>query len=354
MPLQPWRRYDGGDLPSQTAPLSSVESTKKFRAWAIIIATNLISLVCMGWVLNGAGLQHIWGEVRHMRWHWVLFAVVCDVCVYLLHGCRWKLLLEPIRRVPYLQAFEAIYVGLFTNEVFPLRAGELVRCFLLSKSASIPLSVTFASALIERIFDGIWLMACFFFCLQTVRLPGMLVKGGYILGALIVIASLILGYAMYAKKQSLGLVFGLSWPKWFDTLIEDLQLIGHSRYLYFSFIVSGFYLLAQILPIYALVQANNLAVPWMASFTMMVLLRLSSIIPQAPGNLGSFQWVTARTLMIFGLGAGHAKRFSLILWAVVTLPLIVIGFVAVTMEGINMTHLHREATTAAKQRNGEG
>jgi hypothetical protein len=55
--------------------------------------------------------------------------------------------------------------------------------------------------------------------------------------------------------------------------------------------------------------------------------------------------------MMFGLGTAHAKRFSLILWAVVTLPLLLIGFIAVTMEGINLSHLHKEATSAAgKQR----
>jgi hypothetical protein len=99
-----------------------------------------------------------------------------------------------------------------------------------------------------------------------------------------------------------------------------------------------------------LVRANRLPVPLAASFTMMVLLRLSSIVPQAPGNLGSFQWVTARTLILFGLASGHAKRFSLILWAVVTIPLIVIGFIAIALEGVNMTHLHRQATAAAKDR----
>jgi uncharacterized membrane protein YbhN (UPF0104 family) len=109
-------------------------------------------------------------------------------------------------------------------------------------------------------------------------------------------------------------------------------------------------MMAQILPIYCLVQANVLPVPWMASFTMMVLLRLSSVVPQAPGNLGAFQWVAARTLMMFGLGTALAKRFSLILWAVVTLPLIVIGFFAITMEGLNLSHLHKEATGAAKDR----
>jgi uncharacterized membrane protein YbhN (UPF0104 family) len=240
----------------------------------------------MAWVLNGAGLTHIWGEVRHMHWRWVSVAIACNVLVYLLQGWRWKLLLTPVEPVPFSQTSQAIYVGLFANEVLPFRAGELIRCFLLSRTSAIPLSVTFASALIERIFDGIWLMACFFFCIHMGRLPRVLLNGGYILGVTIVIAGVLIGYAMYARKQSLDLLFGLTWPRWFNTLIEDLHLIGHSRYLYFSFFLSGAFIFAQILPIYALVLANGLAVPWTASLIMMVLLRLSSVVPQAPGNIG--------------------------------------------------------------------
>ena len=321
----------------------------KLGSWLIIITTNLLSLVCLVWVLTGAHLNQIWSEVQHLRPGWVGAAVLADVCVYLLHAWRWKLLLRPILRVPFLYCFEAIYVGLFANEVLPLRAGELIRCFLLSRETTVPLSVSFASALIERIFDGVWLMTCFFICLRWGRLPSVLLRGGYVLGVLIIICSAILGMAMYARKQSLGMLFGWQWPKWFDTLIQDLHLIGHSRYLYYSFFVSGLYLVAQIVPIYMVVQASRLDVKWTASFTMMVLLRLSSIVPQAPGNLGSFQWVAAHTLMMFGLVTPHAKRFSLILWAVVTFPLIVIGAIALAITGINMTHLHKEAASAAQK-----
>ena len=285
-----------------------------------------------------------------MRWGWVCAALVSDLCVYLLHAWRWKLVLLPVQNAPFLQFVEAIYVGLFANEVLPLRAGELIRCFLLSKGNDIPLSVAFASALIERIIDGIWLLLCFFTCLHMGKLPGVLRNAGFILAVLIFVCTTILAYAMYARRQSLTMVFGISWPRWFNTLIEDLHLIGHSRYLYFAFLVSGAYMLAQIVPIYMVVQAYNLVLPWTASFTMMVLLRLSSIVPQAPGNLGSFQWVTARTLIMFGMISGPAKRFSLVLWAIVTIPLIVIGFIALALEGINMSHLQKEATAAAKDR----
>jgi glycosyltransferase 2 family protein len=329
---------------------SPPERKRKFGSWAIIVGTNLISLICLIWVLTGADLRHIWSEARHMHWTWVFFAILSDVCVYLLHAWRWRLLLRPVASVPFLYCFEAIYVGLFANEVLPLRAGEVIRCFLLSRETQIPISVSFASALIERIFDGVWLMLCFFFCIHMGKLPIVLLRGGYILGILIVLCSAILAFAMYAKKQALDVLFSWSWPNWFNTLIEDLHVVGHSRFLYYSFFVSGAYLLAQIVPIYLLVQASDLDVKWTASFTMMVLLRLSSIVPQAPGNLGSFQWVAARTLMMFGLVTAHAKRFSLILWAVVTLPLIVIGAIALAITGVNMMHLHREAAGAARER----
>jgi len=337
-------------LGTQVEPIRAVDRNSKFRSWAIIIATNLISLICLSWALNGAGLEHIWGEARHMHWRWVVFALATDVAVYLFHALRWQLLLMPIKKVAFAHCAEAIYVGLFANETVPLRAGELIRCFLLSKSSEIPLSVAFASALIERILDGVWLMLCFFICLQTQTLPGVLVKGGYILGGLILLLGLILAYAMYAKKQSLNRFLGMSWPGWLNTLIEDLHLIGHSRYLYFAFLVSGAYMLAQIVPIYAIVRASDLNVPWMASFLIMVLLRLSGVVPQAPSNLGSFQWVTAKTLIMYGVLSGHAKRFSLILWASLTLPLIIAGFVALGIEGVNLSHLHREAAASAKKR----
>ena len=78
----------------------SVERTKRLRAWAILILTNFFSLACMVSVLKGADPPHL-GEVQHMQWHWVSLAVVCDACLYLLHGWRWKLLLQPVARIPY-------------------------------------------------------------------------------------------------------------------------------------------------------------------------------------------------------------------------------------------------------------
>src|SRR4051812_24493232 len=139
-------RYDGGlSAPSPTK--ASSERFKQIRNWTLIILTNLISLLCMYYVLSGAHINLIWGEVRSMTWHWVALAVVSDVFVYTLQSWRWLLILKPVETISIWTSIRAIYVGLFANEVLPLRTGELIRCFLITRWSSVPLSVSFASAL---------------------------------------------------------------------------------------------------------------------------------------------------------------------------------------------------------------
>jgi glycosyltransferase 2 family protein len=335
---------------TSTTPVSP-DRFRNIRNWTLILATNLISLLCMYLVLSGAHIHLIWGEIRDMSWQWVLVAAVSDVLLYVLQAWRWLLILKPVEPVSLWTSVRAIYIGLFANEVLPLRAGELIRCVLVTRWSSVPVSVSFASALIERIFDGIWLMACFFFTLSVAELPHVLERAGYLLGIIIAVAGVIIGFGMYARKQSISLFFGFPFPRWFNILVEDLHLIGHSRYLYFAFFVSGAFMLVQVLPIYAVIQAYGLDLDstLISALTMMVLLRLSAVVPQAPGNLGLFQEVAFRTLIVFGVYGAVAKRFSLILWAVVTIPLVVVGFLILALSGASMARLHREAKSVAKE-----
>src|SRR5207253_7255301 len=139
----------------------------------------------------------------------------------------------------------------------PLRAGEIIRCYLLSGWTDIPVSVTLASALIERIFDGIWLVVCLFVTVRFVHLPRRFIVGGIFLAALLVVCGILLAIAMFWKQQTLDALLNAKWFSWVHVLIADLHLIGHSRYLYYAFLASLPYLLIQIFPIYALIRAYH-------------------------------------------------------------------------------------------------
>jgi glycosyltransferase 2 family protein len=347
-------------------------STRKIRSIALFIAVNLLSVVFLLWVLLAVDFRRLWHEVEHLHWGWVSTAVFANLLSYVIQAWRWNLVLAPVAPVPLWRSIQAIYVGLFANEVLPLRSGEIIRCYLQAKWTEIPLSVTLASALIERIFDGIWLIVGLLVTLQKVHLPGVIRYAGMFLALLILVAGALLAVAMYWREQTLDALLNARWFSWVHILIKDLHLIGHSRYLYFAFFASLPFFLLQIVPIYAVFRAydglNHF--PVIASLTLAVILRLNSVLPQAPGNIGTFNAATVLALRLFRADAflpqgpqlpgrrrlrvspfeEMARGFSLILWAIMTLPLLIAGLFAVIFTGITIGELHRGARSSIQDR----
>ena len=315
----------------------------------LFIVTNAIAIVCLGWVLAGTDWRALGNNVRHLAWGWIAVSVVSNIAVYLIQAWRWCLVLAPVAEIPYWQSARAIYVGLFANETLPFKAGEIVRCYLLSRWNKVPMSVMLASVVIERIFDGFWLIASLALAVQfTPHVHPFIVRAGLFLTVLVAVCAIFLAIAMYWKEQALDAVVNTPWLNWAHVLIKDLHLIGHSRYLYLALAVSLPYLLLEVLPIYALFRAfgplSLLSVK--VAFVLMVFLRLGSAAPQAPSNIGFFHFAAARTLEMFAVKRGMAYGFAVLLWAVITLPLLVVGFFSLGVTELKMSELQKQAEAA--------
>lgn len=323
------------------------------RSRILLVLTYLASFGCLVWTLRDANLGELKDDFATMNWWWLGLAVIADIAVYCWQALRWRMLLRPVEPVTFRQAVRAIYVGLFANEVLPFRAGEILRCYLISRWTKLPFSVAISSALIERIFDGIWLCLCL---LLTIRLAGAhhhfrwLVRSGYILGTVVLSGAALLALAVFLRQKTRSLLSGEGWQRHIRVLIDDLNLIGHSRYLYFAFVQSLPYLLLQVIPIYAALQAYpGLDASAGIAFSLMVILRLGSVIPQAPGNLGLYNLLTKAVLVrMFHQDSDVAARFSVVLWGTVTIPLLVTGFVALMVSGSKLFELKREAEDHAR------
>ena len=346
-------------------PMSPAPPESKRTSRVILGLTLVVSLACVVWWVNGIGWGELWVDIRELDWRWVTVAAIADVLVYVVQGWRWGLVLQPVASVSLWSSTGAIFVGLFANEVLPLHAGELIRCFLLARWTKIPISVTMASALlIERIFDGVLLMVGLFFTLRYIRrFPlshdharaiGIMTTGSISLAVLVIVGAVLLAIAMFWREQTLDALLGARLFSWVHVFVQDLHLIGHSRFLYYSAGVSILYLLLQIVPIYAIMQAYGFdTVSWAQAATLMVLLRLGGVLPQAPGNIGLFQVVSTLVLTLFGAPGAMARRFAFILFVVVTVPLLIVGFVALIATGAKMGDIQREAEAEMRARQDE-
>jgi len=344
--------------------MSPAPPQSKRAAHIFTAITIVVSLACFLWAVHGVSWTELWEEIRELDWRWVSIAVIADLLIYILQAWRWGLLLLPVGPVSPWASMGAIFVGLFANEALPLRAGELIRCFLLARWTKLPISVTLASALIERIFDGVLLIAGLFWSLRYIhhfpltrgqaRAIGIVTDGSIFLAILIVICGALLAVAMYWREQTLDALLDARLFSWAHVFIEDLHRIGHSRFLYFSFAASIPYLLIQIVPIYAIMQAYGFeAVTWAQATALMILLRLGSVVPQAPGNVGLFQVLSTLGLTLFGIQRAMARRFTLILWATVTLPLLIVGLIALIASGAKIWDIQREAQAEMRARQNE-
>jgi uncharacterized membrane protein YbhN (UPF0104 family) len=327
--------------------------SKSTRARVLLVLVNVLSIGCLIWTLRDAKLGELKDDLATMDWKWVALAVVADIGVYFWHGLRWSLLLRPIVRAGYWRTVRAIYVGLFANEVLPFRAGEVLRCYLLGRWTGLPFSVSLSSALIERVFDGIWLCLCLALMLRFVPIPPQfhfLVDGGYALGIIVIGGAAVLAVAM-SRRSNKKLAKSppveypaAGWRRHFAILMDDLGLIGHSRYLYLALLQSLPYLLLQAIPIWASFKGYGFDLSLSVAFSLMVILRLGSAVPQAPGNLGLFQFLTKEVLeKMFDVVPAEAARFSLVLWGIVTLPLLIGGFIALSVEEADLLQLKRAA-----------
>ena len=323
------------------------------RSRVLLILTYLLSLGCLVWTLRGANLGELKDDIATMDWWWLGVAVIADIAVYCWQSVRWRLLLRPVEPVSFRQAVSAIYVGLFANEVLPFRAGEILRCYMVSRWTKLPFSVAISSALIERIFDGIWLCLCLILTLRVMRLHHhmrWLADSGYVLGIVVLSGAAVLALAMFLRQKTRSLLSGDGWQRHVRVLIDDLNLIGHSKYLYFAFLQSLPYLLLQVIPIYACFRAYGFDLSIGVAFALMVVLRLGSVVPQAPGNLGLFQLLTKQALeRMFNVAPAEAARFSLVLWGTVTIPLLIAGFVALMSSGSKLFELKRAAEDHANE-----
>jgi uncharacterized protein (TIRG00374 family) len=307
------------------------------------VAGYAVSLACLIWVYRGFDWKGELPKLLATDWRWVTVAVLADVVVYVVQGWRWNLLLQPLARVPLRQSIQAIYIGLFANEVLPLRSGEVIRCYLLGRWCRLPFSVVVSSAVIERLFDGVWLVVGFYAAARFVELPRVLTAASQVLAGVLIALAIILLWVVLHKSHAKHTMSGSRWSRMLHAVIDGLHAMGNAASFFFSLLVSLLYLTLQVVPIYALVQGYGIDLSFWAAAVVLVILRLGSIPPQAPGNVGSFQFFTIVGLTLFGVEKTDATGFATLLLLVVTVPLWLVGFVALVATRMRLHEIHRDA-----------
>src|SRR5262245_9159076 len=108
-----------------------------------------LAILGLAWVLHNIGPGRLAKNLVIRDWRFVPAAVVADVLSYVAQAYRWRLLLSPVGQISVMGAIEAVYTGLFFNEILPMRPGELVRALIAGRLLDVRLSAVLPSVAVE-------------------------------------------------------------------------------------------------------------------------------------------------------------------------------------------------------------
>jgi hypothetical protein len=314
-----------------------------------------LSLACLFLVFRKVDMARLWDALVTLDARFLVAAVGVFLSTFLVRTLRWQTLLQPAQRVPYPRLLSVVMIGYMANNVLPARLGEFVRAYVLSRQVGIRKSTTLATIFIERIFDGLSLL--------------------FILGALMVAHRMGLISLQHPFPDSIqwagagaGLVFALAFGAvlalelvpGFGALLDGAivrlapaQLQPRLRGILAAF-VEGVACMRSIRTLgvvfacslavwslegltYAFVgQAFHLELPLRAFFTTMVIVNLGTLIPSAPGFVGTFQLFCWISLGLFSVAKEVAVSFGLVLNVLEYLPVTIIGVACLAIENLSL------------------
>jgi uncharacterized protein (TIRG00374 family) len=312
----------------------------------------LLALACLIWVFHDVHPGQVLKTMTGIKWWLILLAVAFDIASYYSQGSRWKFILHPLGRISSLRTTQAIYAGLFTNEILPLRIGELVRMYLISRWISVPFVSVIPSLMVERFFDGIWIALFVGLAALFVPLPKSLLDAEEILSAVVIILTFIIVYLIFHKERILHKKEKtISQKRWkpvqvFSSFIEQLasgiREIGISRYFYLSLVISSLILIFQIIAYWLVMRAYGIHLGLLAGAVVLIIVHFGTAIPNAPSNIGTYQFFSVVGLSLFGIDKTIATGFSVVVFIILTIPLWLIGLYAIANTGMSFAAIRNE------------
>lgn len=256
------------------------------------------------------------------------------------YGCRvsrWRLMLHTENpRLRWRNCAGPLLASFAANNVLPFRSGDLLRAFAFNRRLGISSGTSIATLFVERLLDLLMVLlllgcAILSFGLDINRFAGT--GGAILLGVALALLAVLLfpGFVAPSARCIADIIarlvpgFGMRLRTEIDHGLETLQqLSGQSvmvRLIAWSFAAwmaegAMFWIAAWALPTITTPEAGWLALP---------VGTLATLIPGAPGYVGTFEYFTIKAMAALGNSGPASAAYALLVHMLVWLPPTVAG-----------------------------
>ncbi len=322
------------------------------RNWKFWLGV-VISLLCLALVLPGLKLDQVWADLKTARYEWLVPGVAVYFVAVWARTWRWLYLLRPLKAVPLRQLFPIVAIGYMGNNIYPARAGEVVRAYVLKRREGVSISASLATIIVERIFDGLVMLLFVFFTLPQLRVLPELVQWIAIAGTVVFVGALVVFLALAAAPArfiavSGGLIERYVPVRWRTPLTGfvsrfagGLSSLRRGRDVWMVFVTSLFVWLTETVKYWFVMHAFHFQVSFFALMLMNGIVNLMTTLPSPPGYLGTFDMPGIAVLRAFGIEREVATAYTLVLHAALWFPITALGAWYFVREGLRWSDLGR-------------
>jgi uncharacterized protein (TIRG00374 family) len=319
----------------------------------------LISALFLYLVLRKIDYFQLWQVLKAANYWWLIPGIAVYFVALWVRSWRWHYLLRPLKAIPTRAMFPIVTMGYAGNNIFPARAGEVVRAVILKRKEGVPISASLATIIVERVFDGIVMLAFVFVNLaELTRLTSVSID---IVGIKFGIREVaIWGSIAFFGALAIFLIAAMS-PTPTDRLVTWLvehlapvriheKTLGISRRfldgleslrspfdVVMVFFTSVLIWLLETVKYWFVMHAFSFSVSFFALMLMNGVVNLATTIPSAPGYLGTFDLPGIAVLQAYNIPREIAASYTFVLHFALWFPVTALGLYYMFREGIKWT-----------------
>jgi uncharacterized protein (TIRG00374 family) len=331
------------------------------RYWKLWLGLA-ISAFFLWLALRGLHFDEVGSAMRSADYRWLIPGVAVYFVGVWVRTWRWDYMLRPLKHIPVRDLFPVVVIGYMGNNVYPFRAGELLRSWVLSRREGVPISASLATVVVERVFDGLVMLVFVFVALPFAPLPenaGWL-RATVTWASLAFFVALAVFFALAARPEQANRlargIFGRFPPRLGPPLIgftarflDGLASLRHFRNIVMIFATSVVIWLLETVKYWFVMHAFDFEVSFFALMLMNGIVNLATTLPSAPGYVGTFDEPGIRTLTLYGVGQNIAAAYTLVLHAALWLPITLLGAYYMVREGLGWRDFGRAIQESATE-----
>jgi uncharacterized protein (TIRG00374 family) len=322
---------------------------KRWQFWIGIA----ISIFFLWLALRGLSLKDVFQVLPGINYWWLVPGVGVYFIAVWVRAWRWHYLLRPLKAISTRAMFPIVCMGYAGNNIFPARAGELLRAVVLKRHEGVAISASLATIIIERIFDGVVMLAFVFINLP--ELASLTSDSGFagdirtlaLVGTALFIGALLvfLLAAMYPQKSTRVIAWFAGYfihqryrQKALDLsarFMEGLGFMRSPRDVLMVFFTSVIIWLLETGKYWFVMHAFPFQVSFFALMLMNGIVNLATTIPSAPGYVGTFDAPGIAVLQAYNIDKALAAAYTLVLHVALWLPITLVGLYYMTREGVS-------------------